>query len=145
MEVFDKDKIYKFDTFIRRIEHEHTLINNRLSGFLTAQGFLFAAFVLGHDKIVWFTHYIIPALGLVLSVLIILSIISAKNAMGFWRGKISAFFEANAEFQEHFDVTDHKTIYRFGMTFQYWAPTILLLVWLAILCRMINVALCNIT
>jgi hypothetical protein len=55
---FDEDEKYKYDTFLRRIEHEHQLVNNRLGGFMTAQSFLFAAFVLGHNnariEIGWF-------------------------------------------------------------------------------------------
>ncbi len=125
---------YMYDTFIRRIEHEHMLMNNRLSSFFSAQAFLFAAFVLGHDKedIQWLINYVIPILGLMLSILIIISIISTRDALEFWRKKVSDFLSNNDNFSD-FNVSNHKKIYWLGMTFQYWTPMIFLLVWVIII------------
>ncbi len=63
------------------IQFEHHLMSSRLDSFVTSQSFLFAAFAISglgehmhHPAFMWFSHYVVPGIGIVFSLLMFLAV-----------------------------------------------------------------------
>ena len=70
------------------IRFEHHWMSLRLNAFITSQSFLFAAYavsVIGehqhHQAILWFSHVIVPSIGVLFSLLISLALDQARRRL----------------------------------------------------------------
>lgn len=83
-----------FEIVHREIQHEHNLISNRMSWYVTSQSFLMAAFAVSggaNHSFQWLARPFLPILGIVTSLISWLSLIAAVAAMnkvGTYRKKI---------------------------------------------------------
>ena len=70
------------------IRFEHSLICTRLNAFITAQSFLFAAYAVSgigehqqHQAIRWFSHVIVPCIGVLFSLLLSIAFDQARRRL----------------------------------------------------------------
>jgi hypothetical protein len=75
------------DTIHEEIHREHSLLSSRMNWYVTSQSFLFAAFAVAGDNnytLRWMSRFI-PAIGITITALIMVSILAGLLAMSHLR------------------------------------------------------------
>lgn len=70
------------------VRFEHSLMSTRLNAFITSQSFLFAAYAVSgigehqhHQAIRWFSHLIVPSIGVLFSLLLAIALDQARRRL----------------------------------------------------------------
>jgi hypothetical protein len=118
------------------IRSEFGLIANRLSWYVTSQSFLVTAFAIsrgiGFNWFSWFST-LLPALGLISSVMIFPSIVAASKTIDLWHQRYKQFLEQNPEFKQAFDLHRPSWIHTLSLLFPTLIPPLFGLFWVVIL------------
>ena len=126
----------EYQTLRDESRSEHTLMANRLTWYVTSQSFLVTAFAISRGAgFTWFHIFstlLIPAIGLLSSLLVLPSIAGACATIKLWHAKQREFFARHSEFKAAFELQRAAWIETRGLLFPQFIPVIFGVFWVVI-------------
>lgn len=133
----DLEPTFEYQNIHEEIRSEYSLIANRLSWYVTSQSFLVTAFAIsrgsGFTWFHWFSTILLPAIGILASVLIYPSIVGACETIKLWHMKQDAFYDRHKGFKDAFELKRAAWIIPQGVVFPKLMPVLFGLFWLVVL------------
>ena len=120
----------------REIHYEHGLISNRMNWYVTSQSFLMAAFaVVGgyQNNFLWLAKWFIPPLGILISIVTLVSISAAIMVMSRLRNEEKCLIEKHDP-KSPFKLLRKET-HLMGLLPPVSVPPLFLMVWILIWIR----------
>lgn len=128
--------VFVYDKIREEIRTEYGLITSRLTWFVTSQSFLVSAFAIsqanGFRWFPWFATLLLPAIGLLIALLVLPSLIGACKTIDLWHEKQAHFFADYPEFQAALSLQRKPWIERQGLLLPQLMPFIFVVFWLVI-------------
>lgn len=125
----DELKFYR-----EEVKHEFNLIAHRLSWYVTCQSFLLTTFAIAKGNTVdgnWFTGFLLPSLGAVLSILAFFPIRFAANVIDEWLAKQDTLLIANDDLKG-FRIKRPGHIHWVSMWLPQLLPVVFVVTWVVI-------------
>ncbi len=130
--------------FVREeVRHEHSLMGQRVAGYVTSQSFLMIAFSMASDKTIfgeynWFAFLLLPIIGIISSALIIPSVSSASRTIDLWHEREEHIFnqDESAGIKDTFYIERPRSIHKRSMWFAIGLPWVFLAGWIVVIIAM---------
>lgn len=130
------DPVFEYEKIREEIRAEYGLITSRLTWFVTSQSFLVSAFAIsqanGFVWFHWFSTLLLPAVGLLIALLVLPSLIGACKTIDLWHQKQALFFTHHPEFCAALALNRKPWIERQGLLLPQIMPFVFVIFWLVI-------------
>ena len=120
----------------REFHYAQGLLSSRMSWYGASQGLLMIALAAAgapNHSLPWLAKLVVPALGLALSLIVLLSAHAATRAMGLLRDELARLFEEHPHLERSPFGIRSPDIHRHGMFAPRWVPLVFVLAWSAAL------------